>query len=286
MPDTASTPFVSLTPDNRPTPVTPFDHTVKAFLDDFFAAQPVLATQTGFHAYDDRWPDMSEAGRQSRLAMLRNHAGQLGALADADLSADEQIDRGIALEAIEAMLFEEDELREPAWDALSYVSLAGSGLFSLMAREFAPWAHRGAAFAGRLRGLPELFDAAAAALTCLPGRPVSRLHAETALAQMSGIPELIDEGAAAGESGSGAEPAVAAAIRDAAGPARAAVTRFEQKLRDEILPRAQGEARLGADLFAKKLRHTLASDLAPDDLAARARRDYDLVRAEMLRLAR
>ncbi|MDL2335691.1 MAG: DUF885 domain-containing protein, partial [Chloroflexota bacterium] len=62
--------------------------------------------------------------------------------------------------------------------------------------------------------------------------------------------------------------------------------RFEQTLRDDILPRAEGEGRLGAELFAAKLRHTTSSDLAPDNLGARARRDYDLVRAEMLRLAR
>ena len=286
MPDTASTQFVSLAPDNRPTPVTQFDHALKAFLDDFFAAQPVWATQIGFHAHDDRWPDMTEEGRLARLAMLRDHAARLGALADADLSVDEQIDRGIALEAIDGMRFEDDELREPAWDALGYVSLAGSGLFSLLAREFAPWAHRGLAFAGRLRGLPALLDAAVASLTGLPGRPVSRLHAETALAQLSGIPELIDEGAAEGEKRAGEEPVVAAAIHDAAGPARDAVARFEQALRDAILPRAEGEGRLGADLFAAKLRHITATDLAPQDLIARARRDYDLTRAEMLRLAR
>ena len=196
MSDTASTQFVSLAPDNRPTPVTAFDHAVHAFLDDFFAAQPVSATQVGFHAHDDRWPDMTEAGRLSRLANLRDHAARIGALGDGDLSADEQIDRGIVLEAIDGLRFEDEELREPAWDALGYVSLAGSGLFALLAREFAPWAHRGAAFAGRLRGLPAMLAAAAASLTGLPGRPVSRLHAETALAQMSGINELIDEGVA------------------------------------------------------------------------------------------
>ncbi len=266
--------------------MTAFDHTLKAFLDDFFAAQPVWATQIGFHAFDDRWPDMSEDGRLARLALLRDHASTFQALADGDLSEDEQIDRGIVLEAIEAMIFEDDELREPAWDALSYVSLAGSGLFSLLAREYAPWAHRGAAFAGRLRGLVALLDAAAVALTGLDGRPVSRLHVETALAQMSGITELIDDGAAEADKQAASEPAVAAAVREAAEPARAAVARFEQKLRADIMPRAEGEGRLGADLFAKKLRHTTSSDLAPDTLGARARRDYDLVRAEMLRLAR
>lgn len=286
MPDPAASTFVSLSPDNRPTPVTAFDHVLKAFLDDFFAAQPVWATQIGFHAHDDRWPDLTETGRLGRLSMLRDHAGRFEALASTDLSEDEQIDRGIVVEAIEAMIFEDDELREQAWDALSYVSQAGSGFFSLLAREYAPWAHRGTAFAGRLNGLPALLDSAAENLVGLADRPVSRLHAETALAQMDGITELIDDGLSEADKQASDEPGVAAAIRAAAEPARAAVARFEQTLRDQILPRVQGDGRLGADLFAAKLRHTTASELAPTELGARARRDYDLVRAEMLRLAR
>lgn len=285
MPD-ASAPFVSLAPDNRPTPVTAFDHALKAFLDDFFAAQPVWATQIGFHAYDDRWPDMTEAGRSARLAMLREHAGRIGTLAATDLSADEQIDRGIVAEAIEGMIFEDDQLREHAWDPLSYVWQAGSGLFSLLAREYAPWAHRGTAFAGRLRNLPAFLESAAGALTGLPGRPVSRLHVETALAQMDGITELIDDGIAEADKRASEDPDVAAAIHEAAVLARAAVTRFAETLRNEIMPRAEGEGRLGAELFAAKLRHTTSSELPPTELATRARRDYDLVRAEMLRLAR
>jgi uncharacterized protein (DUF885 family) len=286
LPQPAATHFVSLAPDNRPTPVTAFDHALKAFLDDLFAAQPVFATQIGFHAHDDRWPDITGQGRAERLAMLRGHSDVFAALADESLSEDEQIDRGIVVETIAAMVFDDDELREDAWDALGYVSLVGSGLFSLMAREFAPWAHRGAAFAGRLNGLPALLDAAAANLVGLPDRPVSRLHTETALAQLGGITELIGGGTAEAEKLAAEEPAVAAAIQAAADEALAAVARFEEKLRDEILPRASGEGRLGADLFAAKLRHTTASDLGPHELGERARRDYDLVRAELLRLAR
>src|SRR5687768_5083275 len=98
------------------------------------------------------------------------------------MSPSEQIDRGIAMEALDAA-----ELREGAWDPLSYVYLAGSGLFNILAREYAPWEHRGAAFLGRVRALPQLLGAAGDALTGLPGRPVSLLHVETALAQLDGI---------------------------------------------------------------------------------------------------
>ena len=70
----------------------------------------------------------------------------------------------------------ETVLREHAWDALSVVRSCGSGLFSLLARDFAPWEHRGSAFVGRLRSLPEFLSASTDALTGTDDRPVSALQ--------------------------------------------------------------------------------------------------------------
>ena len=285
---TIQTDFTALAPDNRTSPRTLFDHALRALLDDLFAAQPTWATQVGFHAYDDRWPDMTGAGREARLGLIARHRVVLQGLEEATLSADERIDRAIVLEALDAMEFEETELREAAWDALGLVRIAGGGLFSLLARDFAPWQHRGSAFIGRLRGLPEYFRAAAAGLTGLDGRPVSALHVQVALAQLVGVTELINQGLAeadlrAAEDG---HTEIAREMYASEGVARSAVEQFRRVLSDEVLPSAQGEGRLGPDLFAQKLHHTLASDIAPEHLLARARRDYDLVRAEMVRLAR
>jgi uncharacterized protein (DUF885 family) len=284
--------FSSLAPDNRPEPRTAFDHALNRLLDDLFETSPVWATRIGFHAYDDRWPDATEAGRSARLAMLRHHRARLQALPEAELTPDERIDRSITQEQIDSAEFQEAELREGAWDPLSYVYLAGSGFFSLLARDFAPWQHRGTAFLGRLRGLDELLESAATALTGVPGRPVSLLHTETALAQLSGVTDLIDQGVAEAESRA-AEPAATPEDRDLAlamtreaPKARAAVDEFRRRLRDDIAPRAEGEGRLGPDLFAQKLRHTLSSGLSHQELVERARQDYVLVRAELLRLAR
>ena len=288
MTEVAGRRFASLAEDTRPEPRTAFDFALHKLLDDLFSAQPTWATHIGFHAHDDRWPDMTEAGRAARLAMLRHHRARLQALAESELSDAERIDRGIALEAIESFEFEEAELREPAWDPLSYVHLVGSGLFALLAREFAPWQHRGMAFAGRVAGLPALLDAAIDNLHGLPNRPVSRLHTETALAQLSGITDLIDQGVAEAESRAAAGEAtdVADELKSAAQTATLAVAEFRRRLEEEVVPRSDGEGRLGPQMFAAKLRHTLSSDLAYDELERRAKTDYELVRAEMLRLAR
>ena len=284
--------FSSLAKDNRPEPRTAFARALNRLLDDLFEASPVWATRIGFHAYDDRWPDATEAGRSARLAMLRHHRARLQALPEAELTPDERIDRGITQEQIDSAEFQEAELREDAWDPLSYVYLAGSGFFTLLARDFAPWQHRGSAFLGRMRGLGELLEGAAAALTGMPGRPVSLLHTQTALAQLSGVTDLIDQGVAEAERRAAEHGAtsmdrdLARAMAEESPEARAAVDGFRRRLRDEIAPRADGDGRLGPDLFAQKLSHTLASGLSYQELVERARRDYVLVRAEMLRLAR
>ena len=117
-----------------------FSGRVDAFLDEFFHLYPVSATATGMHAVDGEWPDLSAAGRAARLAFVDRWDAELRALADADLATDERIDRDLLRSELAALCFDETELREDAWDALSYVYLLGGGIFPLLAREFAPLA--------------------------------------------------------------------------------------------------------------------------------------------------
>ena len=141
----------------------------------------------------------------------------------------------------------------------------------------------------RLRGLPELSRQALAGLTGLPDRPVAMLQLDTALAQLEGITELVDASLAEarltrrGRRGRGAGRLP---WRPQPGGARDALDAFRAGLDGDVRSRADGEGRLGPELFARKLRLTLGSDLSPDELRRRAWADYHAVRAEMLRLAR
>ena len=181
-----------LRPDGLPEPTDAFESAVVDLLVDLFTAYPTWGTDAGYHVVDDRWPDLSEDGRQARLRMLRGHVDRLEAF-DADaLSPDQRVDRHVLLEEIEKAIFGEEVLRGEAWDALELVYLMGSGLFGLLSREYAPWSQRGEALLSRLRGLPELSRQALAGLTGLPDRPVALLQLDTALAQLEGVTELVD----------------------------------------------------------------------------------------------
>src|SRR5205814_1067472 len=61
----------------RRKPVTAFTDRVSAFFDEFFRLDPVTASAIGDHRFDDRWPDMSEAGHAARVAFADRWIAEL-----------------------------------------------------------------------------------------------------------------------------------------------------------------------------------------------------------------
>jgi uncharacterized protein (DUF885 family) len=257
---------------------------VDEILAGFFAHYPTVATELGNHEHDDRWPDLTDAGRRARLDFLADTEQRVTALDPAALSRDDAIDRRILLENIAASRFFEERLREPEWNPLSYTYLFGGGLFALLAREFAPLPDRLRSAAARMRGLPAALDQARATLRAGGQRPISRFHTERAIATIGGVADLARQ--AATEAAGLDDTQLRSEVEAAAELAVRGVEEFTAWLRDELLPNVDGDFRLGAELYREKFRHALKSDLTPDDLAARAQAAFDEVRGEMTRLAR
>jgi uncharacterized protein (DUF885 family) len=264
-----------------------FAERIDAFLDDFFRLYPVAATTTGNHDHDGEWPDLSDAGLAHRLAFVDSWEDRLRSMLEGELTADERIDRDLLLSELAAIRFDEVELRGSCWDAMSYVYLLGTGLFALLARDFAPLATRLESVAARLESLPDVLDAGRDLLGRDSSRPVSKLHLEMAVKQLPGVGSLADDAVA--QAAASSDPAVAALrprLERAAAAAHSALDRFVRHLQGDLLTDARGEGRLGRELFARKLRHTFRTDLTDEQILARARLEFDAVRAEMVRIAR
>lgn len=257
---------------------------VDDILAEYFRLHPVHATETGEHAHDGRWPDLTEAGRRERAGWLHRAIERVDALDPAELRREQVVDRRVLREYLDAMRFAEEELREGRWNPLSYVYLFGGGLFALLAREFAPARDRLASAAERMRNLPAALDGARATLSDPGDRAVSRFHTEKAVERMSGVTDLCRTAVAEAEGLD--DPVLLVEVREAAQLAEAAVEDFTTWLRDELLPTADGDFRLGAELYAAKFRHALKTEMTPEALEQRALAEYDTVRAEMVRLAR
>jgi uncharacterized protein (DUF885 family) len=268
--------------------MTDFTDRAAAFIDELFRLEPTFATAMGEHAYDDRWPDRSTAGRAERAAFTDRWLAEFRSMTGLD--DDDAIDRDLVIGELEAMRFDDTVLRDGAWDPLSWIYLLGDGLFTLQAREFAPLADRLASTAGRLEGIPAVLDAARVMLVGTGDRPVGRFQTETALERLAGIEELIADALSAAGNGAPDDEAVAAVrprLDGAAETARLALAAFEAHLREVVLPVSDGEGRLGPELFAAKMRHTMRSDaLTPDRILAAADREFRAVRAELVRIAR
>ena len=267
-----------------------FADRVTELLDGFFERYPHWATSIGAHRFDDRWPDTSEAGRVERLAWIEARARELRALDGGALTPDERFDREMLLGELADLRFTEAELRGDTWDAMEVVYLLGFGLFPLTARAFAPLADRSASIAGRLEGIPRVLEDVRAQLGSDPGRPVSKLHAETAAKRIGGIAGLgqaaLQEAEQAAEAGDKATEAIIPRLRDALAAADAAISAFAEHLTAEVVPAASGEGLLGKTLFEARLRHTLRDpEATADGVLARAEREFTAIRAEMVRLA-
>jgi uncharacterized protein (DUF885 family) len=252
-----------------------------AFFADFFRLYPVHATNAGNHDHDDRWPDLTDAGAAQRLAWLADAHSHLESLDG--LSRDEEIDRRVLLAIIDELRFDEEELDELSWSPITYSYLLGGGLFALLSRDFAPLAKRLAGAAGRMEGIPEALDAARDNLVSGRGRAVSGVHTEKAISTLPGVADLCRTAVTEAAS---VDPELRARVERAAEAAIASVDRFVAWMRDELLPTADGDFRLGRDLYERKFRHRLKATITLEELERRAEASYHEVRSEILRLAR
>jgi len=259
----------------------------RSVVDGLLERRPELATELGAHAHDGRLtvgsaPYHSEVARWcgDRLAELRG--------VDLDgLSPEFRADAEIGANQLERWRFLEAELREHEWNPM--LANPGRAIYLLLARDFAPLPERLLGVAGRLASVPEALAASRSVL----GGPLPRVHVQTALDQFDGTQRLLGAElervlAAAGD---GAVPSELAPARLAALDAIAEHCRWlEGRLAEGPAGGGAGngglrDPRIGAELFGRKLRLTLESDVSPEELLSRALADLDEASGQIAEIA-
>ncbi len=211
------------------------------FFDKYwFPYNPTAATSAGIHTYDGRLEDYSKTGVAKRIAALKKFEAQF----------DKQpagADRDLVLNSIRAALLDLEVIRNWEKNPDLYSSGISNSAFTIMSRTFAPPEARLKSLISRERAMPKVFNAARENLKNPP-----KVYTEVAIEQLPGIVDFFEHDVPlafeAVKNGKlladfhQSNAAVIAALKD-----------YEKFLRDDLLPRSNGDFRLGAENFSKKL---------------------------------
>lgn len=165
-----------------------FQALVEDYFRDLVRATPVFATFIGIHSEDHRLGDGTREAVEERIARERRFLSDLEALDPAGLSDEARFERDLAVHTARLDLFGLQEHR--VWERRSMaMDEVGDGVFSILARDFAPLGERLESIASRLEATPTALDQHRSRLG---PRPV-RLWNEIELGAAGEMPALFDE---------------------------------------------------------------------------------------------
>ncbi|WP_454831767.1 DUF885 domain-containing protein [Pseudoxanthomonas wuyuanensis] len=250
-------------------------------LEGWLQHSPISATQIGEHRYDGEIDDLSAAGRQKGLEFSKQILAELERLDSARLSRENQVDATILRNQLRYDIWSTETLQSWAWDPQLYNGLAGSAIYGLMAREFAPLPERLNSAAARMEKLPALLAQARENLD--PAR-VPKVHAETVARQNAGILSIVDTFITPNLKD--LPDAERQRLEAATQTLKQAVTEHQAWLDKTLVPNAKGEFRIGAELYDQKLQFALLSSLSRAEIKQRAEEEIKRVRGQMYGIAR
>ncbi|MBT3250353.1 MAG: DUF885 domain-containing protein [Candidatus Marinimicrobia bacterium] len=159
-----------------------FNRLADAYVNWYLKMHPVSATQIGFHEYDGEFGKFDEESTREKLADLKRFNIEMTQIDPLSLDLDHRIDYQILSSAIDEMIFEITDLRVIEWNPRLVPSIIGSGIYSLIEREFAPMEKRVSSLESRLSKIPELVQTIQSTLKSAP-----TIYLETAISQTEGL---------------------------------------------------------------------------------------------------
>jgi uncharacterized protein (DUF885 family) len=242
-----------------------FQKTAHDYIERELEANPEEATELGDHRFDGWLTDYSPEAQAKELATQKEFRDKLNAVDGSQVTGANKVDFRILKENIDYKIFQAEELKEPIWNPLVYNQSLANSLYLLVARDFAPPEKRIPNLRQRMDGIPRVIAQAKANLQHPP-----RVHTETAIEQTQGAINLVREGLAPLLDRA---PQMKKELVPLQEKTAAALEDYKKWLEKDLLPRSDGNFRLGAEKFRKKLRFALASDLSMEEIMKRAQAD-------------
>jgi uncharacterized protein (DUF885 family) len=242
-----------------------FQKIARDYIEQYLQANPEDATELGDHRFDGQLTDYSPDVRAKDLGTQKEFRGKLNVIDGSQLTGANNVDFRILKENIDYQIFQAEELKEPEWNPLVYMQSLANSLYLLVARDFAPPEQCIPNLRQRMEGIPRVIAQAKANLQ----RPPS-VYTETAIEQTQGAINLVREGLAPLLDRAPQKKTELAPLQE---QTSAALEEYKKWLQNDLLPRSDGDFRLGAEKFRKKLRFALDSDLSMEEIMKRAQAD-------------
>ena len=247
------------------------------YLDAKFQLQPVTATALGDHRFDRELDDLSPAARAQWLALDRRTLASLQSLAMEQLSAPAQIDYKILKTELERSIWLTENLRPFEQDPRSYTSYIGDSVYLLLEQSTLPKETNLSNAIVRMRQIPKVIAAAQANLRNPP-----RQLLDTAIRQNRGSISFYESDLF---EFAGTTPQLDA-LKQAAAEVRSQLEAYQKWLEQELLPRANGEWRIGREKFSRKLELESDAGLSADQVLAEAQAEFARVQRDLYVIAR
>lgn len=250
----------------------------KANLEECFRMRPMDATSLGDHRFDALLDDISQKARAGWVAHTRKTLAELPRRVAFDkLSPAAKIDYRIFERELAKDIWAAENLRPFEEDPRVYSGYISDSVFALLAQSTAPKETNIANAIARMKQIPKVVAAARANLARPP-----KAHTETAIGQNRGAIAFYESGLFEIV---GPTPQLEE-LKAAAQSVVECLKGYQKFLEEELLPRADGQWRLGKEKFAKKLEMTLDAGLTADDVLAEAEREFVRVENDMAVIAR
>jgi uncharacterized protein (DUF885 family) len=228
----------------------------------YFRYSPSVGTQTGYHQYDAKLEDFSRRKINAEIANLKKFEKRIESILPDPSPTDfvPRTDREIVLSNIRSQLLTLETIRPWEKDADVYSSTCANAAFVLMERKFAPPDDRLRSLIAREKQMPALLAAAHANLQNPP-----RIFTEIAIEQLPDIVSFFQHDVPDAFADA-RDPAVKAEFAKSNAAVLAALNDYLQWLKTDLLARSNGDFRIGADAFQKKLEYDEMVDLPLDKL--------------------
>ncbi len=243
-----------------------FEKIARDYVEGYLAEHPERATELGDHRFDDQLSDYSAATRTRQLARAKQFREELKKFDDyTQLTGPNRVDVRILRDNVDNEIFQLEELKEPDWNPLVYTQSLADSLYLIVAREFDTPENRIPNLRKRMEAIPLVIEEAEKNLQHPP-----RIHTETAIEQTEGAIKLVREGLSPLLDRAPQMKKDLAPVQEKTAKALEA---YKKWLQNDLLKRSDGNFRLGAEKYRKKLHFALASDLSMEEIMKRAQTD-------------